>query len=73
MNFEYKNTMLLYPKHNNHIDIQSLKLGIDDKEINLDLKSVDLFCDGVCYDGYLEIMKDRVAKLRYSLIKIEAS
>ena len=63
INFEYKNTMLLYPKHNNHIDIQSLKLGIADKEINLDLKSVDLFCDGVCYDGYVEIIKDRVIKL----------
>lgn len=60
VNFGYKNTILLYPKHNNHIDIKSLKLGINDKEINLDLKSIDLFCDGVCYNEYIEIMKDRI-------------
>jgi len=65
INFEYKNTMLLYPKHNNHIDIQSLKLGIDNREINLDLKSVDLFCEGVCYGEYIEVMKDRVGKFKY--------
>jgi len=68
MNFEYKNTMLLYPKHNNHIDIQSLKLGIDDKEINLDLKSVDLFCDGVCYGKYCEVIKNRLKEI---LIKVK--
>ena len=68
VNFEYKNTMLLYPKHNNHIDIQSLKLGIDNKEVNLDLKSVDLFCDGVCYGEYCEVIKNRLKEI---LIKVK--
>ena len=63
VNFKCKNIMLLYPKHNNHIDIKTLKLGIADNEINLDLKSINLFCDGVCYNRYIEIMRDRVKEL----------
>lgn len=63
VNFGCKNTMLLYPKHNNHIDIKPLKLGINDNEINLDLKSVDLFWDGVCYGEYIEVMKERIKRL----------
>ena len=62
-NFEVKYTMLLYPKHNNHIDVEPLQLGLEDKEIMLELQSIDLFCDGVTYGEYIEVMKERVREI----------
>jgi 5-methylcytosine-specific restriction enzyme subunit McrC len=54
--------MLLYPKHQNNID-ENLILGKNDKKIYLKLKSIDLFCDDVSYNEYIEVMKQRVRVL----------
>jgi len=60
-NFDIKNTMLLYPKHREDVN-EDLKLGIDDKMVELKMRSVDLdFCGG--YDEYIEEMKARVGEI----------
>ncbi len=62
-NFDLKDTMLLYPKHN-HPDIdKNLKLGKDDKMVKLKMRSIDLnFCSGG-YEKYIKVIKARIQKL----------
>lgn len=61
INFEVKNTMLLYPKHIEDIN-EDLQLGKDDKIIGLKMKSIDLNFDGG-YDEYIGEMKFRLENL----------
>jgi 5-methylcytosine-specific restriction enzyme subunit McrC len=61
-NFGVKNTMLLYPKHIEDVN-ESLKLGKDDKIINLEMRSVDLNKDDCSYDDYAEEMRERIKLL----------
>jgi len=58
-NFQQNNTMLLYPKHIYNID-EYLKLGKDDKMVNLKMKSIDLGFDGFGYDEYIKEIKERM-------------
>lgn len=60
-NFEIKKTMLLYPKHLEHFE-SMLRLGRDDKEIALKIKSIDLECDGG-YDEFVREIKNRIGEL----------
>ena len=60
-NFEIKNTMLLYPKHLLHVK-EDLKLGKDEKLINLKMRSVDLDFNGG-YSEYIKEMKKRIEEL----------
>ena len=61
-NFGIKNTMLLYPNHLEHFDYE-LRLGKDEREIGLKVKSIDLGCDGG-YGEFVDEMKKRVGELR---------
>nr|WP_321266093.1 restriction endonuclease [uncultured Sulfurimonas sp.] len=58
-NFGVNNTMLLYPKHIQNVN-KNLKLGKDDKMIELKMRSVDLNVDGCSYDEYVKEMKFRI-------------
>ena len=51
-----KNTMLLYPKHLHDVD-EELRLGKDEKEVKLQMKSVDLSFSGKYEEFILEIKK----------------
>lgn len=62
VNFEVKDTMLLYPKHIQNVN-ENLKLGKDDKMINLKMRSIDLNVDGCSYSEYIQEMKNRVEKI----------
>lgn len=62
-NFEIKNTMLLYPKHLEHFDYE-LRLGKDEKEIGLKIKSIDLACGSCGYDGFVEEIKKRLENVK---------
>jgi len=57
-NFEMKDTMLLYPKHFSHVE-ENLKLGEDEKMVNLKVKTIDLDSDKK-FDEYIKEMKKRV-------------
>lgn len=61
INFKTTNTMLLYPKHQENV-YEDLKLGKDDKMIELKMRSIDLDFSGG-FDGYVQEMKQRVACL----------
>ncbi len=61
-NFEFRNTMILYPKHKRKI-YENLKLGKDDEMIELRLRSLDLEFDGG-YDGFIEKIKERLEKIK---------
>lgn len=60
-NFGFKETMLLYPKHLEDVN-ESLKLGKDDKIINLQMRSIDLNFSG-SYEEFVEEIMKRVEKL----------
>jgi len=60
-NFVLKNTMLLYPKHQNNIE-RDLKLGKGDEMVNLKLRSLDLGFDGE-YDSFLSEIRMRLEKM----------
>lgn len=60
-NFEIKNIMLLYPKHLLHVK-EDLKLGRDEKLINLKMRSVDLDFNGG-YREYIKEMKKRIGEM----------
>ncbi len=60
-NFGIKDSMLLYPKHNNDVK-EDLILGKDDKMIKLKMRSVDLDFDGG-YDEYVCEIKNRIKML----------
>jgi len=62
INFDVKNTMLLYPKHIYNV-MDYLKLGKDDKMLELKMRSVDLDCDGCRFEEYIELIKSRVGKI----------
>ena len=60
-NFKQKNVLLLYPKH--HVDVhEDLKLGVEEKEISLKMRSLDLGYNGG-YKGFVEEIKRRVGAL----------
>jgi 5-methylcytosine-specific restriction enzyme subunit McrC len=63
-NFERKNCMLLYPKHFN-LDFKNedLKLGIGEKMINLKMRSIDLKCEDIGYDEYVNEIKRRLEQI----------
>ncbi|MBU1659070.1 McrC family protein [bacterium] len=61
-NFGIKNTMLLYPKHLEHFDYE-MRLGKDEREIGLKIKSIDLGFDGG-YSEFMEEIKNRIGELR---------
>ncbi len=57
-NFKQKNVLLLYPKH--HVDVhEDLKLGVEEKEISLKMRSLDLGYNGG-YEGFVDKMKERL-------------
>ncbi len=61
-NLDIKNTMLLYPKHDNKIVDEDLRLGKDDKMIGLKMRGIDLDFNGG-YDEYIEEIKNRLEKI----------
>ena len=61
-NFGIKDTMLLYPEHNNKKVIEDLKLGKDDKIVELKMRSIDLDFDGG-YDKYICEIKNRMERI----------
>jgi 5-methylcytosine-specific restriction enzyme subunit McrC len=57
-NFERKDVILLYPKFLKDVDV-NLKLGVDEKTINLKIKTIDLESDKE-FGEYIEEIKGRV-------------
>lgn len=57
-NYE-KDTMLLYPKHIVDLD-EKLKLGKDEKCMNLEMRSIDLESEKTKYEDYIEEIKNRL-------------
>ena len=62
-NFTITDTMLLYPKHYNKIVDEDLKLGKNDKMIELKMRSIDLDFNGG-YDEYIEEIKNRLERIK---------
>ena len=62
INFNIRNTMLLYPKHLFDIK-QDLKLGIGDNLVELKMRSLDLNFEGK-YEEFIEKIKIKMEKLR---------
>lgn len=62
INFDKKDTMLLYPKHLLDVD-EHLILGEGENVVNLQMKSIDLNCNDVGYNQYIEVMSQRVRVL----------
>lgn len=65
INFDIKNTMLLYPEHSIEKDvnrIETLQLGKNDNVINLKMRSVNLNFDGG-YEEYIKEIKNRIILL----------
>jgi len=60
-NFGIKNTMLLYPEHNNKKVNEDLKLGKNDKMVELKMRSIDLDFNGG-YDEYICEIKNRIGE-----------
>lgn len=58
-NYSIKNTMLLYPKHLEHFDYD-LILGEKGEEVNMKVKSLDLWFDGCEYKQYIEEIRKRI-------------
>lgn len=61
-NYGIKNTMLLYPKHLEHFDYD-LVLGEKGEEVNMKVKSLDLWFDGCEYKEYIEEIKIRIMEI----------
>jgi len=57
-NFGAKKTMLLYPQHIARVK-EDLKLGKDDKVIELKMRSIDLDFEGG-YDEFLQVIRKRL-------------
>jgi 5-methylcytosine-specific restriction endonuclease McrBC regulatory subunit McrC len=57
-NYGKTNTILLYPKHLEHIDYD-LKLG----EVMLHVRSLDLGCNDCSYKVYIEKIKIRMGEM----------
>ncbi len=62
INFNIKNTMLLYPKHLFDVD-ENLKLGIGDNLVELKMRSLDLNFDGN-YEEFIEKIRIKMEELR---------
>jgi len=60
-NLEIKNTMLLYPKHLVYVE-EDLKLGKDEKMINLKLRTIDLYSNKK-FEDYIEEIKKRLEEI----------
>ncbi|NOX15160.1 MAG: restriction endonuclease [Epsilonproteobacteria bacterium] len=60
-NFEIKNTMLLYPKHLLHVE-EDLKLGENEKMINLKMRTIDLYSEKK-FEEYVKEIKKRLEEL----------
>ena len=60
-NLEIKNTMLLYPKHLLHVE-EDLKLGKDEKMINLKMRTIDLYSEKK-FEEYVKEIKKRLEGL----------
>jgi hypothetical protein len=60
-NFGIKDTMLLYQKHLLIVK-EDLKLGVDDKMINLKMRSIDLESEKE-FDEYVKEIKKRLEEL----------
>ncbi|MDY0123220.1 restriction endonuclease [Sulfurimonas sp.] len=58
-NYGIKDTMLLYPKHLEHFDYD-LVLGEKGEEVNMKVKSLDLWFYGCGYKEYVEEMRMRI-------------
>ncbi|MFA5234950.1 MAG: restriction endonuclease [Sulfurimonas sp.] len=63
-NYNKTNTMLLYPKHLEHFDYD-LVLGKSGDEINMKVKSLELWFDGCGYKEYVEEIKIRIMEIIY--------
>ena len=61
-NYGIKNTMLLYPKHLEHFDYE-LILGRDGDEVNMKVKSLDLWFYECDYKEYIEEIRKRLEKI----------
>ena len=61
-NFEKRNTMLLYPLHVESMN-EDLKLGKDDKMVNMKMRSIDLEFSGG-YDEFIIEIRERLEMLR---------
>ncbi|TLT08588.1 restriction endonuclease [Aliarcobacter thereius] len=62
INYEFKNVMLLYPKHLDNIKYD-LVLGKDDKKVELKIRCIDLNYDKDGFDEYICEIKKRVEEL----------
>lgn len=70
VNFGIKNTMLLYPKHfQKDFKDEDLKLGVEDNEVILKIRSIDLMSNGAGYHGYIEKIKNDLKALANEFIK----
>ena len=59
INFNIRNTMLLYPKHILDVN-EDLKLGVGEDLVNLKMKSIDLKFEDLGYDEYIKKIKNRL-------------
>ena len=62
INFNVRNTILLYPKHLFDIK-EDLKLGMRDNLVELKMRSLDLNFDG-CYEEFIREIKQRMEEIR---------
>ena len=62
-NYNMENTMLLYPKDICDFE-DNLKLGENDKMVNLKIKTIDLNCDNCSYEEYISEIKKRLEILK---------
>ena len=63
INFDLRDTMLLYPKHLFNID-EDLKLGIGENLVRLKMKSIDLMCKDIRYEDYIKVIKFRLKEIK---------
>ena len=62
INFNRKETMLLYPKH--IFDVyEDLKLGKDDILVNLKMRSIELISENFEFDEYIEEIRRRLGNV----------
>jgi len=59
---DINSTILLYPKHIDEIK-KDITLGYNDKKVFLKLRSIDLNCNNISYNDYIELIKSRIKRL----------
>jgi len=57
-----ESTMLLYPKHFDEIK-KDITLGVNNKKVFLKIRTIDLNCNNICYNNYIELIKNRIKSL----------